>query len=296
MNNLKRLRYAAEYRLLKACIVPFERWPPALAYAIAHALAAAAYHGLHTRRQVAVENIERSSLGIQGNAARRVARASFRHWADVIVESARMRPWFESNTWRSHVRVLDEATSERAATTRGGLVLASGHFGNWEVAAHALALRRPLAAISRPMDNVKVNALVERLRFYGGVYAIPKHASDPLRLLDLVAKGGALAVMIDQNAGRHGITLDFLGRPAPTYTSAAMVALVTHAPLYFGWCRRTGRMAYEVAVSGPIPCERARDRATTVREIVSRLNAELESAIRRDPEQYLWMHRRWRFR
>ena len=293
---LKSVRHEAEFLLLKACLAPWERWPPALASAAAHAVADAAYFALPMRRRVAVENIERSSLGLGRPEARRIARAAYRHWADTMVESLRMRRCFETGTWRSHVRLINEPALEEAAAWSGGLVLTSGHFGSWEIGGHVFGLRRPLAAISRPMDNAKVNALVEQYRFFGGVRMIPKHDANPLRLVDLVAKGGALAVMIDQNAGRHGIALDFLGRPASTYPSAAMLSLVTGAPVYFAWCRRTGRMAYEAALSGPIRCAPGRDRKAAVREIMGRLNAELETAIRRDPEQYFWMHRRWRFR
>jgi KDO2-lipid IV(A) lauroyltransferase len=291
--GVKRMRHRAEYWLLRAFVAAMERSPAALASGGARAAADAAFLALRARRRTAIENIERSSLGIRGAAARRVARDAFRHMAAAALESVRMRPVFEAGAWRDHVRLLDEPVL-RGMPAGQGLVLASGHFGNWELGAHVFAQYRPLAAIARPMNNPRTDAILARYRFYGGVRGVPKHAARARRLLDLLTGGEALAVMIDQNARNHGLTLNFLGRPAPTYLSAARLSLHARVPIYFAWCRRLGYLRYETAIRGPFHCRAGEDRQAAIRDMTILLNAELEAVIRQAPEQYMWMHRRWR--
>ena len=118
--------------------------------------------------------------------------------------------------------------------------------------------------------------------------------SNPARFASILRDGEVLALLGDQFAGPRGVMIDFFGHPASTHSTAAMLHLVTRAPMCFAWCRRTGPMKFEIGTTGLIRHERSGDRKRDVREILERLNHELERVIREAPEQYLWAHRRWR--
>jgi KDO2-lipid IV(A) lauroyltransferase len=293
---LKRLRHGAEYSLTRLAWAAFQSLPYPLCAALARGLGDAAFVAAAARRRIAIDNLLRSSLGLPAADARRTARASFRHFALCALEAVKLQPLFVDSRWRPHFDPDAALANLEAVRDRpGGVILAAAHFGSWELGASVFASYRPLTAIARPMDNPRVDAFLTQRRFHGRVRAVPKHGDRPRRLVELLRSGAALAVMIDTNAGRHGVPLDFLGRPAPTYESVARLQLATDAPVYFGYCRRTGPLAYALGLLGPFACPRTDNRAADTLAFLRQMYAELERLIRRNPEQYLWAHRRWKF-
>ncbi len=174
-----------------------------------------------------------------------------------------------------------------------GLIVVSGHFGNWELAGQWLSRYKPVAGISRPMNNPRVQELALSRRPRRGFRMIPKYDPDPGRFLRLLGDGEILALLVDQHA-RQGLDVPFFGHAAKTHTTAAMLHLVTRAPLTFAVCRRAAPMTFELTLSPLIERQRSGDRNADVEGILRTLNAQLEAAVRRDPDQYLWGHRRWR--
>lgn len=292
---LLRARHEAEYLLLRGVYALSERLPIAAASGLAVGLADLGYLLLSGRRRIATDNIVRSSLGVSGQEARRIVRASFRHFALSGLETFKMQPRFRDGSWQECVRVVrGKDILERLRSRNEGLLLAGAHFGNWEIGGHAFAMYRPVTAVARRMDNPKADAFIAQRRFSGRIRGIPKHDRNPRRLLHILRDGQVLAIMMDQHAGRHGIPVEFLGRPASTYPSLARLSAATGAPVYMGLCRRAGRLRYEIEVLGPIECPKSGDREGDARALLTLLHAELEARIRSAPEQYLWGHRRWR--
>ncbi len=174
-----------------------------------------------------------------------------------------------------------------------GFILVSGHLGNWELAGQWLSRYKPVAGISRPMNNPRVEALAQRRRPRHGFRMIPKYDEDPGRFLEILGAGEILALLVDQHAPR-GVDVPFFGRPAKTHITPAMLHLVARTPVAFAVCRRTAPMTFELALSSLIEQPRSGDRKADVAAMLATLNSHLERAIRRDPDQYLWGHRRWR--
>ena len=114
------------------------------------------------------------------------------------------------------------------------------------------------------------------------------------RFISVLKNGEVLALMIDQYAGQRGMMVEFLGRPASSHTAVALLHLVTRTPLCFGYCVRTGRMSFRLKALRPINHRPTGDKQRDVKAILEKLNRELENAVRQNPEQYLWAHRRWR--
>ncbi len=286
---LLRLRHALEYLLLRGSLAVLDRVPYGAATWLACRLADLWWLVDRSRRRVAVENILRAQIETDRPRARALGRRSFQHFALVIIESLRSEELLE--------QVAVEISPDVAAvleTPDQGLILTSGHFGNWELAAQLLSRYKPVAGITRPMNNPWVEKLVQRRKPRHRFHPIPKYAADPRRFLAVLEAGEILALLTDQHARQGGIELEFFGVPAATYTTAAMLHLVTRQPLCFGACRRVGPGRFELHTSPLIELERSGDKKQDQRALLSVLNRYLETEIRSAPEQYLWGHRRWR--
>jgi KDO2-lipid IV(A) lauroyltransferase len=179
-----------------------------------------------------------------------------------------------------------------AAQGRGVLIL-TAHLGNWELLAASSTLTPvPPSAIVRPLDDPLLDAILERLRTRGGFEVIAKrHALADIR--DALRRGRMIGVLLDQNASRReGVFVPFFGIPASTSKGLALIALRTGAPVVPGFIRReaTGRHVVEFhpVLTPPV----ANDPLAYTRTF----NEVIEAAIRRVPDQWFWVHRRWKTR
>jgi KDO2-lipid IV(A) lauroyltransferase len=183
----------------------------------------------------------------------------------------------------------------RAAYAHGkGVLFVTGHFGFWELQAMVHALRlRPMAVLARALDNRNLNTLLERIRTRTGNTVIYRQGTIRRAMRQLLA-GESVGILIDQHImSRDAIYVDFFGRPAATTSAVAALALRTGArvvPL-FALPLGNGRykMVYEPPVEPPAP-----DVQDQVQEFTQRCTDVLEMYVRRHPDLWLWMHRRWR--
>ncbi|MBN2492169.1 MAG: lysophospholipid acyltransferase family protein [Planctomycetes bacterium] len=291
------LRHRLEYLGLKLGLLLIDRLPPAATVWLARAVADLWYAVDARRRQIACENILRSGVAASPRAAARIARASFRHLPLVVLESLRSERLFARGNWRE--RVVFEAPAETMALLAApgqGLILVSGHLGNWEIAAQLLSKTKPVTGITRGMNNPLAHALMLRRKPRARFTLMPMHDANPARFFAVLRRGDVLALLMDQHARRRGMMVPFFGTPASTHTSPALLHLVTGAPLCFGYCVRTGPGAFRLVAGPPLSHPPTGRREEDIRTILEALNRQLEDAIRRYPEQYLWVHRRWRER
>lgn len=248
------------------------------------------------RRAVAVDNILRSGIETDRAAAVRLARRSARGFMVGVVETLKARRLLAGERWRENV-VLRMPVAVRAVfdDPQSGLLLASGHFGNWEIGAQALSRLKPVVAAARKVSNPYVDRLLQRRKPSHRFRLVPEWFGSPTRYTEALKAGETLAILIDLDARGEGIKLDFFGRPAATHVTVAMLHLVTKTPLVFVSCRRLGGGRVEITLSDLIEHRPTGDKVGDVRAILTRLNAELEATIRATPEQYLWAHSRWKY-
>lgn len=294
--KIRRLpRYAIEYLALRGFLFVLDRLSIARSEALVERLADAGYGLLRERRSVARRNLVRAGLATDGAEADRMARASFRHFAVMVVESLKSGQCFNAETWRQRVELDVDPESERLLDDPAqGVILASGHLGNWEIAAQLISFVKPVAGVTRRMNNPFVEKLVARRKPRNRFVLTPRHDAHAGRFLQFLREGYLLALMIDQYPGSRGVRIPFFGIPERTQTSPAMLHLVTGVPLCFAYCLRTGPMRYRMRMNAPLRVKPSGNRARDVHHILTRLNGELEEAIREQPQQYLWAHRRWR--
>jgi KDO2-lipid IV(A) lauroyltransferase len=176
-------------------------------------------------------------------------------------------------------------------------IFITGHCGNWELLGYSLAvLGYPLHALARPLDNPLLNRWVMGIREARGLRIITKWGATPI-LQKLLSSGGRAAFIADQNAGEEGLFVPFFGRLASSYKSIGLLAMRYEVPIVAGFAKRLGgRFEYELIAQDIIHPQEWADHPDPLFYITARYNYAMEQMIRRMPEQYLWVHRRWKSR
>ncbi|MCB9849405.1 MAG: lysophospholipid acyltransferase family protein [Phycisphaerales bacterium] len=200
-------------------------------------------------------------------------------------------------TWGRYVRLNNMSAALRVMLDGKGALLLTPHFGNWELAGYLLALFGfDVAAIMRPLDNVYLNRYVVSVRRRTGLSLIDKKGATE-SAEQILRDGGALGFIADQNAGSKGMFVDFFGIKASTYKSIGLLAMSHNVPIIVGYAVRLGnRFEFEVGVERVIHPHEWADRDDPLRWITQEYSHAMEASIRRAPEQYLWIHRRWKSR
>lgn len=200
-------------------------------------------------------------------------------------------------TWSRYIELVNFDDALRLILSGKGVILVTGHYGSFEVMGHLLAaLGFDITAVMRPLDNIYLNRFIVASRRTHGLTLLDKKGAmnSAERML---ADGSLLAFIGDQDAGRKGIFVDFFGRPASTYKSIALLAMAAGAPIVVGYARRRGNVArYEVGVPRIIYPHEWEQQADPLRWITQEYTSAIESFVREAPEQYLWIHRRWKSR
>ncbi len=184
----------------------------------------------------------------------------------------------------------------RAAIGIGkGVIYVTGHIGNWELMGHAVASRYNLSVIAAPIEPEQVNNMIVELRAGMGVKTILRGRPGASRELVRVFKENRIiGILIDQDTDVESAFVDFMGRPAWTPTAAASMAIKFDAPVIFGYVQRGGDNRHTMTVEGPLELVRTGDREKDIIANTAMLTKMIENAIRKNPEQWVWMHRRWR--
>ena len=184
-----------------------------------------------------------------------------------------------------------------AMREHGRALLLTAHLGNWELltAASGLTPYR-LSVVARPLDAPWLDGLAGRLRSRSGVDLIDKRAA--LRPVLRALGGGAMVgILLDQNAARHeGVFVPFFGRAASTSRSIAVLALRTGTPIVPAFIRREAAGRHRVTIHAPLPLPSGEPGLSAVVALTARCTEAIEAAIRETPEQWLWIHDRWRTR
>jgi KDO2-lipid IV(A) lauroyltransferase len=252
---------------------------------------------LRGRRRIALANLAQAFPGMTEAERRSLCRRSCQHLGLVFVELCAIlsRPL---DDFLSRITVEGrEEHLDRAMRAHGRVLALTAHLGNWEVLSVAHRITPyPLAVVVRPLDAGWLNPLAERLRLRTGVELIDKRKA--LRpILAALARGSMVGILLDQNAARsEGVFVPFFGRPASTSRSVALLALRTGAPVVPIFARRERDGRHRVIVRAPLDVPEEGDREAMVTALTGRCTEVIETAIREAPEQWLWVHNRWRTR
>jgi KDO2-lipid IV(A) lauroyltransferase len=272
--------------------------PARRAYGLGAGLTELVYPLFKARRRIAVDNILRAGVTGDPREADRIARRAFGHLAGHICEALKAGQVIGPDNWRQHIAFEgpEESWKLLMESPDVPIMILTGHHGAWEVAVSVISFTRPMIAVARKMNNPFVERFLKTHHFRGAITIVPKKLGFSAAVLRLWREQrAAMTLVMDQHAGpKHGVTVDFMGRPASTHTSPARLHLKTGAPILAGSFVRTGAFQYKMIAGAPIRFSPTGDRDRDTAALLTEINRRLEAAIRLYPEQYLWAHKRWR--
>jgi holo-[acyl-carrier-protein] synthase len=257
------------------------------------------YRLLPYRRGVALENLRRVFGDVLPEAEiRRLAQAYYAHYLRFLLEFIRL-PFMSAQQRNAWVRVENVEIPIRAHEKGKGILLLTGHFGNFEVSSVLGISQFPqyrglFHFVRRPLKPQLLNEFITRRFGRAGFHVLPKRGSLD-SILDLLPRGAIIVYVFDQHAARSdGITVDFFGHPAGTFKSVALLALTTGAPVIpaYSWREPDGR--HVLRFEDELPLIQSDDVGEAIRLNTRAYNAALERMLLRHPEQWIWMHRRWK--
>jgi KDO2-lipid IV(A) lauroyltransferase len=279
------------FRLLFAAVRAI---PGAWAVGVASFLGRIAFDVVRIRRDVAVQNVLARLEPAGGRAeAERIARESYAVMARTFIDLLRIDRIDDETLWR--VASRDEFLRLHSELGAEAAVMASGHFGNWELL--LLGLRRcgvRVHALARDQSNAVVNHRIRTARANIGVRTFSSRTElrDAVRAL---RRGDSVTTLLDQDAGGKGIFVDFLGAPTACHTGMVTLAVRCGLPLVSAvLVDERGR--YRLAPASPWRADPALSEEQNVRSGVEHFHRFLEQQVRAHPENYFWAHRRWKTR
>jgi KDO2-lipid IV(A) lauroyltransferase len=247
------------------------------------------------RRKVIDPNVRMvfGELDARRETALRIAM--WRHLLMMICEIAHAPRKIHRTNWRDHFFIRDKNVVFPLLMDPRPTVLVTGHFGNFELAGFVTGLfGLPTTTIARPLDNPHVNKFIAEFRSLGGQHMLPKDGSS-VAVQEILSRAGTLALLADQHAGGKGCWVDFFGYPTSCHKALALFVLSSKAPMVVCYNRRMRRpLQFEMAVTGIADPLVPAEYLESVKELTRWYNQKLEEAIRLAPEQYWWLHRRWR--
>jgi KDO2-lipid IV(A) lauroyltransferase len=290
---MKRPRYAIEYVLVVAMRGLTRLLPWRAVRGVGSGVGALFYAVDRRHRRIALQNVAAAFPWKPEAERRALVRNVFGHFGRLLFELLKISSLSRDDILSRVEFEGGDRVTEAHAKGRGVLFF-TGHFGYWEIQAiaHAAAYA-PIGVLARPLDNHHLHDLLERMRGCTGNWVIYRRGA-MRRVLKSLGGNHGVAMLIDQHIqAPHAVTVSFFDRPAATTLALGMLALRTGAPVVpvFALPLTAGRyrLVYERPVDPP-----ADDSPEAIREFTQRCTNVLEMQVRRQPELWLWMHRRWR--
>lgn len=248
-------------------------------------------------RQRAIENISACFPQFSPAHVQRLAEGAMQHFLQLGVEVLFTTRSITLDTWADHIGFEGLGASLKALLRGKPTLLVTGHYGNWEVLGYLLALMGfNISAVARPIDNPLVNDWLLGVRQAKGLKIITKWGATE-EMMQIMRAGGTIGFIADQNAGEKGLFVPFFGRLASTYKSIGLLALRYNATVVCGYARRVGTtFKFHVGAADIIHPEEYRAQPDPLYYLTARYTRAIERMIIEAPEQYLWLHRRWKSR
>lgn len=290
---LRAFRFRVLYRLLLIVTAIGRRIPLRIGRFLGRTLGRLAWHVARRERRKALANIAIAFPEWSDAKRKETIRAMFRHMGMSLFEIA----WLPNLKQEGGVTTtLFEGAEEVMAQIDAGrgVIIFTAHCGNWEWLACGTGLfGRPTSVLQRERDQPELNRYITDLRANAGVHSIDRGSASSARdMMRIIKHGGILAFLVDQNLRTESVKVPFFGRPAPTPIGPAKLAIRTEALVSITFTERLPDGRHLIRYLPPIQCKRSDDPAA----LVAHATTLIEEQIRRVPEQWVWMHDRWKER
>jgi KDO2-lipid IV(A) lauroyltransferase len=281
------------YPIVKVIVVLVRAMPDVLVRALGTLVGLTVYVFDRPHRRIAERNLATAFPARSAGERRAIARGAFTHFGRLLLELLKFST-LSLEAMMDRVEFDGEERARLAYAEGKGVLFFTGHFGYWELHAIVHGLRiEPIGVVARTLDNPQLNSLLEGIRQRTGNTVIYRQGTIR-RVIRMLHAGHGVALLIDQHIhGRDAIYVDFFERPAATTSVLAALALRTGAPVVPVFALPLGAGRYRMIYEHPVePPSAESDQA--IREFTQRCTDVLEMYVRRHPDLWLWMHRRWR--
>jgi Kdo2-lipid IVA lauroyltransferase/acyltransferase len=292
---VRNLRHVAEYFAVRVTLSLIQAVSSETCVAASGWLAWLAADVFKIRGRVVEENLRIVFPDKTAGERQEIAWRMWEHLVLMVCEIALLHRKIHETNWRKYVTLPNKREWILAVSKAGPKVCVTGHFGNFEALGHVSNFWGfRTYTVARTLDNPYLDRLVARFRQSMGQRILPK--SDSAGQADEVLQtGGILALLGDQHAGRKGCVVDFLGRTAACHKALALFALLNRAPLLVTSCTRAeGLLRFTMQMDGLVqPVDHPAEYGS-VEDLTQWYNDVLSKRIREQPEQYWWLHDRWK--
>ncbi len=291
------LQINLEYQVARSLLAVFGWLPLPVALFVGAKLGRGGYYFSGRLRRTGLRNLALAFPELSQSERRRLLRGCFENLGrllGVFSEFATAAP----QTLQSMIDCEGLEHIEAVRLSGRGIILFTGHVGAWELTSLALSLfGHPLSFLVRRIDNPRIENLIDQRRRRLGNRTIDKRSA-AREMLQILQGGGTLGILVDLNTlDREGIFVDFFGVPASTTFMLAKLALRTDSavlPVFAPWDPE--RRRFLLKIDEPLRFERSGDHEDDVRRLTQLFTDVVEKYVRRYPDQWLWIHRRWKTR
>jgi len=272
------------------------RWIPwNIGLSLAGGLGAAAFFLLAKERRKALHHLQLALGGERSSEDRqRIALESFRNLGRTFFEVLNLNRLTRDDIDRL-VKFEGEAALKAAASSGRGVLFVTAHIGNWELMGRVVSMQYPLAVVAAPIYDRRVEKIMIGLRAAHGIETLVRDSPGSLkRLIAILRRGGVVGLLIDQDTKTDGVFVPFFHQEAYTPTGPASLAFRTGASVVVGFIIREGRERHRIIIHGPLDIPSSGQTERDVRDQTARFTKMIEEQVRETPEQWIWMHRRWK--
>ncbi|MBW2558533.1 MAG: lysophospholipid acyltransferase family protein [Deltaproteobacteria bacterium] len=278
----------------RTILLLFGSIPLKIRKALFRAIFILAYHFGKKNRLITLHNLIRSFPEKSLPEINRIAKNVYLNLGTVAAEFFEI-PYLTRENMADWVKFEGLENYIRALSKRKGILLYTGHFGNWELGGACLGLQGMVVnIIYRALDNPVLEDFVAWFRTHTGHKVIPKGGA-ARKIVKLLRKNEIIGILIDQNVSwNEGVFVDFFGRPASTTTGLVALALQTGAPVVPLFIVRSEDGTYKIIIYEEAKITKTDDYEADLFENTQRLTGIIEDIVRKYPDQYFWLHQRWK--
>ena len=291
------IKGVAEYSLALLIVRLFAAMPRRIAYPTAKTLSRLGFHLARRQRRAGLRNLQMAFPELSRSARKEILRGSFENLGRLLVEFTHLPELNKGNICRFVVH--DGLENYLEGLRRGrGVIFMTAHFGAWELSSFAHAVYGyPLRFVVRPIDNTRVERLISTYRTRSGNIPIERRSA-ARDILKALRQNEAVGILFDQNTTRsEGVFAEFFGIPAATTPALALFALRTGAAVVPGFLIWDASLRkHRLRLDPPVQLIETGNLDHDVLENTKIFNKILEAYIRAYPDQWLWIHRRWKTR
>ena len=280
------------YYLLKAISAIVCLLPRGVAEVLGLGLGNFAWLVIPRKRKVLAHDQIVACLGVTDEEAERIAKASVVRFGPMLFEVLRF-PVIKKDP-QAYVRIEGLEKLQQGMAEGRGAVIASAHSGNWELMGGAFAMAGiPLVGVAMKQKSSGSDRFINEYRTLIGMHITYK--TGVREMFDMLKKGWAIGLIMDQDTNRHdGLVLDFFGQPTNCTPGAASMARFQDVPIFTSFMHRDAQGRHTLFVEGPFHVEKTKDKREDVRQMTQFLTHEIEKHVRRYPEEWFWLHDRWK--